>query len=372
MGSDVMDDNAPMNTQNIELEISRSDLANSRIVERPLPELKPGQVRFHIDRYAVTSNTVTYAVTGDLLGYWDFFPASEPGWGHVPAMGWADIVASCHPDIPVGGRYYGWFPMARYVDMLVTPTADGLRDDGPHRKAHAPVYRACVATDRDPFHQPGEDAEDRHALLRGLFVTGFLAEDFFADNAWFGAGRVLVLSASSKTAIGFAHCARSRGGIEVIGVTSSGNLAFVRTLGIYDKVVAYDDIASLPTEPAIVSIDMSGNGDVLARVHAHFGDQLRHSMAIGRSHHESPPAAKQMPGPRPEFFFAPTQVKKRVQDWGPRDYQQRITSALHAFVHSSSAWLTVTRVHGPEAAEATWRVVHSGQVPPDVGYIVSI
>ena len=149
-------------------------------------------------------------------------------------------------------------------------------------------------------------------------------------------------------------------------------MAFVRTLGIYDKVVSYDDIGSLPTEPAIVSIDMSGNGDVLARVHAHFGDQLRHSMAIGRSHHESPPAAKQMPGPRPAFFFAPTQVKKRVQDWGPREYQRRITSALHAFVDSSSAWLTVTRVNGPEAAEATWRVVHSGQVPPDVGYIVSV
>ena len=102
-------------------------------------------------------------------------------------MGWAEIVASSRPDVPVGGRYYGWFPMARYVDMLVTPTTDGLRDDGPHRAAHAPVYRACVATDRDPFHQPGEDAEDRHALLRGLFVTGFLAEDFFADNGWFGA-----------------------------------------------------------------------------------------------------------------------------------------------------------------------------------------
>jgi len=32
----------------------------------------------------------------------------------------------------------------------------------------------------------------------------------------------------------------------------------------------------------------------------------------------------------------------------------------------------VTRVNGPEAAEATWRVVHSGRVPPDVGYIVSV
>jgi len=367
-----MDDTAPMNARNIELEISRSDLAKSRIVERPLPALQPGQVRFQIDRYAVTSNTVTYAVTGDLLGYWDFFPATDAGWGHVPAMGWAEIAASSHPGVSVGGRYYGWFPMARYVDMLVTPTADGLRDDGPHRAAHAPVYRSCVATDRDPFYQPGEDAEDRHALLRGLFVTGFLAEDFFADNAWFGATRVLVLSASSKTAIGFAHCARSRGSIEVVGVTSRGNVAFVRALGVYDNVVTYDDVGSLPAEPAVVSIDMSGNGDVLARVHAHFGDALKHSMAIGRSHHESPPAAKQMPGPRPTFFFAPNQVKKRVQDWGPRDYQQRIASALHAFVDSSQAWLTVTRVQGPEAAEATWRAMHGGRVPPDVGYIVSI
>jgi hypothetical protein len=256
--------------------------------------------------------------------------------------------------------------------MAVAPTPDGLRDDGPHRAAHAPVYRAYVATDRDPFHQAGTDAEDRHALLRGLFITGWLAEDYFADNEWFGARRVVVLSASSKTAIGFAHCADARSGIEVIGVTSSGNMAFVGALGVYDKVVAYEDITTLPAEPAIVSIDMSGNGDVLARVHEHFGDELKHSMAIGRSHHESPPAAKQMPGPRPAFFFAPTQVKKRVQDWGPRDYQQRIATALHEFVDSSRAWLTVTRVNGPEAAEATWRVVYDGHVPPDVGYIVSV
>ena len=115
----------------------------------------------------------------------------------VPAMGWGEVVESNHPDVPAGGRYYGWFPMSRFVDVAVTPTTDGLRDEGAHRVAHAPVYRVFAATDRDRFHQPGIDAEDRHALLRGLFVTGFLAEDFFADNDWFGARRVLVLSASS-------------------------------------------------------------------------------------------------------------------------------------------------------------------------------
>jgi len=287
-------------------------------------------------------------------------------------MGWAEVVASAHPDVAAGRRYYGWFPMSRFVDMTVTPAADGLRDDGPHRVAHAPVYRAYTATDRDPFYQPGADAEDRHALLRGLFVTGFLAEDFFADNGYFGAAHVLVLSASSKTAIGFAHCADARAGIDVIGVTSRANHAFVHRLGCYDEVVTYDEIDAIPSVMPVVSIDMSGNGQVLERVHTHFGDQLKHSMAIGRSHHDAPPRAEGLPGPRPAFFFAPKQVKKRVQDWGPLGYQERIAAALHQFVGASHAWLKVTRSSGPDAAAATWRAVHGGKVAPDVGHVVSM
>jgi hypothetical protein len=334
--------------------------------------LGPGQVRFRIERFAVTANTVTYATTGDVHGYWDFFPTGTPGWGCVPAMGWAQLVESRHPDVPVGGRYYGWYPMARYVDMTVTPTADGLRDDGPHRAAHAPVYRAYVVVDRDPFHQPGADAEDRHALLRGLFITGWLAEDYFADNDWFGARRVLVLSASSKTAIGFAHCADSRAGIEVIGVTSARNHAFTHSLGCYDEVLSYDDIADIPASTPIVSIDMAGSGPVLTAVHAHFGEQLRHSMAIGRSHHDAPPRTAALPGPKPEFFFAPTQVKKRVQDWGPRGYQGRVATALKQFVDWSRDWLKVRHTHGAAAAAGTWREVHAGRVAPDVGHVVSM
>ncbi len=307
-----------------------------------------------------------------MLGYWDFYPAAKPGWGHVPAMGWGKVVASCHPEVPVGGRYYGWYPMSKFVDVAVTPTTDGLRDDGPHRAAHAPVYRTFTSVARDPFYEHGDDAEDRHALLRGLFVTGFLAEDYFADNGWFGARRVLVLSASSKTAIGFAHCARARGGIEVLGVTSRGNVPFVGRVGCYDEVVAYEDVATLSASEPIVSIDMSGDGGVLAQVHRHFGAALRHSMAIGRSHHEAPPRAEGLPGPRPAFFFAPTQVKKRLQDWGPRAYQERIAAALRRFVAASHEWLRVTRVSGPADAQATWRAVHGGRVAPDVGYVVSI
>jgi hypothetical protein len=337
-----------------------------------MPALAAGQVRFRVERFAVTANTVTYATTGELLGYWDFFPTGDAGWGCVPAMGWAEVVESQHPEVRTGGRYYGWYPMARYVDMTVSPTTDGLRDDGPHRAAHAPVYRAYVATDRDPFHQPGTDAEDRHALLRGLFITGWLAEDYFADNHWFGTQRVLVLSASSKTAIGFARCADARAAIEVIGVTSARNHAFTHALGCYDEVITYDEIGAIPAASPIVSIDMAGSGPVLEAVHARFGDQLKHSMAIGRSHHDAPPRAQALPGPKPAFFFAPTQVKKRVQDWGPRGYQERVANAVKEFVDWSRSWLKVQHSVGPAVATAAWREVHAGRVPPDVGHIVSL
>lgn len=361
-----------MDTRNLTLQVDRVRHGVTRAVKSDLPALAPGQVRFRVERFAVTANTVTYATTGDVLGYWDFFPTGDPGWGCVPAMGWAEIVESRHPDVPAGGRYYGWYPMARYVDMTVTPTADGLRDEGAHRTAHAPVYRAYVATDRDAFHEAGTDAEDRHALLRGLFITGWLAEDYFGDHDWFGARRVLVLSASSKTAIGFAYCADQRPALEVIGVTSARNHAFTHALGCYDEAVAYDDIAAIPAGSPIVSIDMAGSGPVLATVHTHFGDQLKHSMAIGRSHHEAPPRAGELPGPKPAFFFAPAQVKKRLQDWGPRGYQERVATALKQFVGWSHGWLRVQRSSGAAAAAATWREAHAGLVAPDVGHIVSL
>jgi len=110
-----------MTTRNVTLQVNRASHGATRVIETEMPSLAPGQVRFRIERFALTANTVTYATTGDTLGYWDFFPTGEPGWGSVPAMGWAEVVESRHPGVAAGGRYYGWYPMARYVDMTVTP-----------------------------------------------------------------------------------------------------------------------------------------------------------------------------------------------------------------------------------------------------------
>jgi len=368
-------------TINVVIEVDRSSPGTTRLARSELAPLDPGQVRLRIDRFALTANNVTYAVMGDMLGYWDFFPvdAADPSddvhWGRVPAMGWADVVESTHPEVGVGGRYYGWYPMGRYLDLTVSATEDGLRDDGAHRQAHAPVYRSYVDTTRDQMYPSVDadrlgDAEDRHALLRGLFLTGLLADAFFADHDYFGADAIVVLSASSKTAIGFAQRASERGVASVVGLTSAPNAEFVRSLGWYDQVVTYDDIESLPVVDA-VSVDMAGDAAALAAVHERFGSRLGYSMIIGKSHHDSPMAEITV-GPSPQLFFAPTEVSRRLDEWGRDEYQRRCAEALESFVVGSDRWLGVQRTTGASAAEATWHEVFDGKVPPSIGRIASL
>lgn len=368
-------------THDVAIEVHRTRHGETRQVDDHLGDLDDGHVRFRVDRLAITANTVTYAVVGDSLGYWDFFPTGDPEWGRVPAMGWAEVVESANPHVGTGDRFYGWFPMATHVDMLVRPVDGGLRDDGAHRTDHAPVYRTYTRTTDDPRHPSAaecdgapnddeiRDAEDRHALLRGLFLTGFLADAYLDSDDWFGAEQVAVLSASSKTAIGFAAQASTRP-LAVVGITSAANVDFVRALGYYRDVVTYDDIGDLATVPT-VSVDMAGNGAALAALHAHLGDRLLHSMVIGKSHHDAP-AVPVTAGPDPQFFFAPTAAGRLVEQWGFEDFDRRSAEATHTFVAASRDWLTVQRTNGPDDAAATWHEVFEGTVPPDIGRIISL
>jgi hypothetical protein len=353
---------------NVTLEVDRADLHTTRLLEADPVALEAGQVRLRIDRFALTANNVTYAVAGDMLGYWDFFPADD-GWGRVPAMGWAEVVESAHPDVEVGGRYYGWYPMAREITMTVGVTADGLRDDGPHRAAHAPAYRGYTRTDRDGWYDPAPDGEDRQCLLRGLFLTGFLLDSNLADHGDHGADRLVVLSASSKTAIGFAVCAAARGA-HVVGVTSAGNAEFVRSLGLYGTVLTYDEVDELAADRVVV-IDIAGDRGVLARVHARLDDAIAASITVGISHHDAPPA-EVTAGPTPEMFFAPGEITRRIEAWGRDGYAERTTAALAAFVEASRSWLTVERIDGPDAADQAWAEALDGAVGPDVGRTVSL
>ena len=84
------------------LEVRKDQWSNTRVVTEPLPtDLSQNEVLLKVDSFALTANNISYAGAGDLLGYWGFFPGEE-GWGRIPAMGWAEVIASAHPNIQLG------------------------------------------------------------------------------------------------------------------------------------------------------------------------------------------------------------------------------------------------------------------------------
>src|SRR5206468_2189457 len=112
----------------------------------------------------------------------------------------------------------------------------------------------------DPGYAPAREAEQ--ALLKPLFTTSFLIDDFLADNGFFDASTVILSSASSKTAYGTAFCLAQRrgaGGAKVVGLTSTANLEFTRSLGCYDTVLAYDAVDTLPRDVPSLYVDFSGS-----------------------------------------------------------------------------------------------------------------
>jgi NADPH:quinone reductase-like Zn-dependent oxidoreductase len=242
-------------------------------------------------------------------------------------------------------------------------------DGAPHRADLAPVYAQYTPVDADPLYSAAH--EDAHMLLRGLFLTSFLVEDFLREREHFGARAVLISSASSKTSIALAFQISRAGRVKAVGLTSERNLGFVKSLGCYDQVLRYDELDAMPAIP-VVFVDMAGNGHVVRAVHEHFRDQLKHSCSVGMTHWEAPRAAGDLPGPKPDFFFAPTQIQKRVKDWGAEGFQQRVGAAWRAFRTASSAWLHVVHESGREAVQRVYRDTVAGRSKPQNGHVLSL
>ncbi len=351
------------------LEVEKSDWKRTRFVEDAVPELAPGQVLFRVDRFALTANNISYALSGDGLGYWRFFPCAE-GFGRIPVMGYADVIRSTHAGVKEGTRCFGFFPMGRH--LVIQPGAVSpaqIVDAAPHRAGLAPVYAQYLPTSGDALY--AEKREDQILLMRGLFMTSFLADDFLADQDYRGARSVLISSASSKTSIALAFQLKQGGRARAIGLTSARNLDFVRSLGFYDQIALYDEIPSLAIEPAVF-VDMAGDGGVTAAIHRRFGDALKYDCAIGATHWSAERTGADLPGPKPEFFFAPAQIQKRSKDWGPQGLSQRIGAAWTKFCDASDAWLHVVRASGRDALTRVYQDTLAGRAHPADGNVLSL
>ena len=362
-------------------QVLKTALRQTRLTSNELAALHDGEVRLAVRRFALTANNITYAAFGDAMNYWKFFPTADSAWGNIPVWGFADVTESCGTSIAVGERFYGYYPMASHVRLQPARiTTNGFYDAAPHRSELHPVYNQYLLSNTDPLYHA--TTEDIQALLRPLFITSFLIDDFLADNDFFGTceggnqGVTLLSSASSKTAYGTAFQLAQRSGVQVVGLTSAGNVAFCESLGCYHRVLTYDHLDQIASDTPCIYVDFAGNADLRRSIHSRF-ENLKYSCSIGGTHVDqlgAKGAGKDLPGVRATLFFAPAQIKKRSKDWGSAGLQDKVVKAWQSFTdrvtRRDEPWLLAQQHQGTATFDSVYQEVLNGRGNPQIGHIL--
>jgi Protein of unknown function (DUF2855) len=371
----------------LRLFIQRGQLDQARLGPDPdapaQRTLQPGEARLALEHFSLTANNITYAAFGELMKYWQFFPAPDAHEGCLPVWGFGTVVESQAEAVAVGRRVWGYFPAGTH--LVVQPgrgRAGGFVDAAPHRAELAGAYQQYSFTDADPAWKP--ELEGLQAVLKPLFVTSFLIDDFMADNGFFGARQLVLSSASSKTAYGTAFClARRRGepgAPRIVGLTSAGNLAFTQSLGCYDVVLRYDDLDTMVAGVPTVYVDFSGDAPLRRAVHQHFDGTLAFSSSIGGTHWQQLGSGSGLPGPKPTLFFAPAQIKKRTapppECWGSEVFGARLAQAWSGFIarvcDAREPWLRIVEHQGGDATLAAYLALLQGRADAREGLMLSM
>lgn len=355
-----------------ELWVERGNLRNTKVVERQLAPLAEGEVLVKIDKFGLTANNVSYAVSGDMIGYWKYYPA-EGDWGKVPVWGFADVVESRCDEIPVGERIWGFLPMAAHAVLQPGKVnARQFTDMAAHRQPLPGLYNDFMRTKDDPA--PVKQAEDARCVLFPLFATSYVLYDYFVANEFFGAKQVVVASASSKTGFGLAWLVHhdKAAGQRVVGLTSPGNVGFVQALKVCDQVESYDRVSAIDASLPTIFVDMSGSGPVVSAVHQHVGANVVESCIVGATHWEEDRTRGELPGAKPTFFFAPAHIGRRNKEWGPGVLIGKAMMAGAQITASIAGTFSITRTDGPAAVEKAFVELVNNKVPPSRGLLLSM
>jgi hypothetical protein len=343
------------------IEVDRQDLRQRTSVPVST-RAEEGEAIARVDGFAFTANNVTYAVFGEMMGYWRFFPATDAARGVIPVWGFGTITESRAEGLREGDRFYGYWPSATHARLRpgeVKP--HGFSDTSPHRQGLADVYNNYIVAGQ------GRN-EAMVSLFRPLFATGYVLAATIGTTG----GTVVATSASSKTAIATAAMLKRRG-VATIGLTSEPNRAFAESTGVWDRVLPYDEIEALAGTGRATLVDFAGNPALIARAHAALED-LAASWTVGVTAWDAPRGGEPvpMPGPAPQLFFAPTAWAEAAAAQGPAAFEAGLNEALQAFIADAGRWLEVTRAQGADAYAAALDALLDGRADPSEGLYLSL
>jgi hypothetical protein len=345
-----------------EIWINRNDIGQTKVVQTQLDRAALGnnQVVLKTDSFGFSANNITYALFGEKMGYWGFFAADE-GWGKVPVWGFATVVASKHPDVQLGEKVYGYLPMASHLLITAGKTSSThFFDISEKRKSISPVYDNYVRCATDPGYQV--DREAWQLNYRPLFMTSFVLEDYVGESVLAAqvegenVKKIILTSASSKTAYGAAHLlmkhkAERGADYQVVGLTSASNKIFTQGMGCYDQVLSYDEVEALAQDDATWVLDFAGNKTLLLSLQSQLGAKL---ILIGSTDVDAQ-QEKPQGHLKSEFFFAPSQVKKRSGEWGHAGFAQRYAQAWQSFSALISDKVKIRNYNGTTAIQDVYQ-----------------
>ncbi|MEP4891893.1 MAG: DUF2855 family protein [Aliiglaciecola sp.] len=338
-----------------QIQTNKTELSKLAVVKDSIntDSLGNDEVLLKVESFGFSANNITYALFGDKMGYWGFFPAQD-GFGIMPIWGFATVEYSNSPDLVVGEKVFGYLPFATHLVITAGKiTANDFYDVSPVRKSISSVYDQYVRCSADPAYDPNK--EDWQLNFRPLFMTSFVLDDFVGEIANPDTVNIVLTSASSKTAYGAAyllkqHCKERGLNYNVVGLTSASNKAFTEKTACYDQVLDYQDFATLDKNANTIVLDFSGNKPLLLDLQEHLNTSMQKMIYIGVTDVES--QAKSYAGElHGEFFFAPTQVNKRMKEWGGKGFMQRYAVDWGGFSKHMEPLLSTTNIAGVEAIQ---------------------
>ncbi len=346
-----------------QLWVNQSDLhditAHQSVIDTD--SLQAGEVLLQTESFGFSANNITYAALGHSMGYWGFFNAPD-GYGIVPVWGFAVVAASNHPDVAVGEKLFGYLPMASHWVVAPGKVTDfGFHDKHPQRKSISPVYDNYLRCAKDPGYNPSRETWQLN--FRPLFMTSFVLDDFVGEHL--NHDTLILSSASSKTAFGTAHLlmkhkANRQHDYKVVGLTSASNVEFTESLGCYDAVYSYDDLAKISGVKSAWLLDFAANGTLMENLSTALGEALSTITLIGATDWD----ASQKPNKKAldaEIFFAPAQVKKRTEEWGQQGFLGRYSEAWQSFAVQVAPFMHPEEVTGVAAMSQLYKDTLSGK-----------
>lgn len=297
--------------------------------------------------------------------------------------GFASVVQSTHPSIQSGERVFGYMSMARYLVLPVEAVVNKYNFYVPRPHLPPGILNqkplpniTKLPADRRPYNQitrcnadPLYDSrrEDELMIFRPLFWTSFWCEDWLhITGTLISAESVLISSASAKTAycLAFVLGLRRRyknvvlpkgekwvkiqsGGEgrtpKLIGLTSKRNFKFIQELGLYDKVLTYDQVENLAQVGRNwVYVDVAGNSDLNSRVYRVLGPQIIKGVSLGMS---DPSGKVSGPGEGQalEMFFMPEWLEQRRRAINTKEIAQMQLGAWDALMRTCDQWIKIER-----------------------------